>query len=85
MRPSFCSAHALYKLMKRDVISGSVVFKVTVEYTGEVNDVSIDKSTIRADRFLREISDFIMDSDFKAWARHDDDTVFLYPMRFHSI
>ena len=57
-------------------------FRVTVEYTGEVVAVSVVETTIASDVFRRELRDFIMDSDFTPWARSDEDSVFIYPVRF---
>jgi hypothetical protein len=85
MVPAICSAHALFRHMKsegHEMNSGSVVFRVVVEYTGEVANVSVKETEIHSKRFLREVSDFIMDSDFVLWAGDDSDTVFLYPATF---
>jgi hypothetical protein len=85
MVPAICSAHALFRHMKsegHEMNSGSVVFRVVVEYTGEVANVSVKETEIHSKRFLREVSDFIMDSDFVLWAGDESDTVFLYPATF---
>ena len=85
MVPPVCSAQALYRsLRSRDpeLGPGQVTFRVTAEYTGEVVAVSVVETTIASDVFLRELRDFIMDSDFTPWARSDDDSVFIYPVRF---
>jgi hypothetical protein len=61
---------------------GTVVFKVLVEYTGEVGHVAVEETTVQSEKLLREVSDFIMDTDFVLWGGDDRDTVFLYPVRF---
>ena len=62
---------------------GSVVFRVVVEYTGEVYAADVHESTIESENFLRKVCDFIMDTDFVYWGGTDDtDTVFLYPVTF---
>jgi hypothetical protein len=66
----------------RSINPGTVVFKVLVEYTGEVGHVAVEETTIQSGEFLREVSDFIMDTDFVLWGGDDRDTVFLYPVRF---
>jgi hypothetical protein len=86
MVPAICSGKALFKHMEsRDesIKPGRVVFKVSVEWTGEVNRVITKESSIQSKKFLRKVSDFIMDSDFVVWSRHDTDTVFLYPVDFN--
>jgi hypothetical protein len=83
MVPVVCNAKVLFLKMKErgeDIDGGPVVFRVRVEYTGEVAAVSVLETRIGSARFLREVSDFIMDTDFVGWARHDTDTVFLYPI-----
>jgi hypothetical protein len=85
MMPAICSGQALFRHMKakgESINPGRVVFKVRVEWTGEVISVTAAESSIQSKKFLREVSDFIMDSDFVAWSRHDDDTIFLYPANF---
>lgn len=87
MRPAICHGQALFKNMQPrdpDLGPGTVRFRVVVEYTGEVSDVTIMDSTITSKTFLREVRDFIMDTDFTGWARSDEDSVFLYPARFGS-
>jgi hypothetical protein len=66
-----------------EIAPGRVVFRVVVEYTGEVIAVSIEESTIKSNTFLHKMSDFIMDTDFVIWARNDTDAVFLYPVDFY--
>jgi hypothetical protein len=85
MVPVVCNAKMLFLRMKKrgeDIEGGTVVFRVRVEYTGEVAAAAVAETRIGSARFLREVSDFIMDTDFVGWARHDTDTVFLYPMTF---
>jgi hypothetical protein len=85
MVPPICSGHALFKHMRskgHDINPGYVVFRVVVEYTGEVAYVGIEKTTIHSKVFLRDVSDFIMDTDFVPWGGEDSDTVFLYPVTF---
>lgn len=85
MHPAFCNGQVLLKLMNdggKPVQAGTVWFKVSVEYTGEVSSVEIVKSEIESRDFLKKVSDMIMDSDFTPWQRHDEDAGFIYPMTF---
>lgn len=85
MVPPICSGHALFKHMKtkgQEINPGCVVFRVVVEYTGEVAYAGIEETTIQSKTFLREVKDFIMDTDFVLWGRDDEDTTFLYPVTF---
>lgn len=85
MVPAVCNGQVLFKHMRSQsdsIDAGRVVFKVRVEWTGEVYDVAVAETTIQSKKFLREVSDFIMDSDFVIWSRHDTDTIFLYPASF---
>lgn len=85
MVPVVCNGQVLFYRMQStdsDLKSGSVVFRVVVEYTGEVVAVDVEETTIQSRAFLKEVSDFIMDMDFIGWARNDIDTLFLYPIRF---
>jgi hypothetical protein len=85
MVPAICSGHALFRHMKtkgHEINPGYVVFRVIVEYTGEVAYVGVEETTIQSKTFLREVKDFIMDTDFILWGEDDGDTLFLYPMLF---
>jgi hypothetical protein len=87
MVPAICNGHALFRQMQArepGLKAGTASFKVVVEYTGEVNAVSIEETTLTSRAFLQSFSDFIMDSDFTPWARSDEDSVFVYPARFGS-
>jgi hypothetical protein len=87
MVPVVCNAQVLFRHMKekgKKIDNGTVLFWVRVEYTGEVYEASVHETTIESKRFLREVADFIMDTDFMVWARTDSDTVFLYPMVFRK-
>jgi hypothetical protein len=87
MVPAICNGQALFQQMQAQesgLNAGTVRFKVVVEYTGEVNAVSIEETTLTSRAFLQTVSDFIMDSDFTPWARSDEDSVFIYPARFGS-
>lgn len=87
MVPAICNGKALFQDMQSrdsDLSPGTVRFRVVVEYTGEVSDVTIMDSTISSEAFLREVRDFISESDFTGWARSDEDSVFIYPARFGS-
>jgi hypothetical protein len=87
MVPAICNGKALFQHMQSrdsDLSPGTVRFRVVVEYTGEVSDVTVMDSTITSKAFLRKVSDFIMDMDFTGWARNDEDSVFVYPARFGS-
>ena len=65
-----------------DFPSGRIVFRVTIEYTGEVTLVEAVETTLGSDKLVRHVSDLIMDTDFVGWARCDTDTIFLYPISF---
>jgi len=85
MVPAICGGQALFEHMKskgHEINAGYVVFRVMVEYTGEVGYVGVDKTTIQSERFIREVRDFIMDTDFILWGGDEADTVFLYPAKF---
>ena len=87
MVPVVCNGQVLFnreKIQDPQLKAGTVIFRVVVEYTGEVIAVNIAETAIQSDAFLRKVSDFIMDTDFVGWARDDIDTVFLYPVRFGS-
>lgn len=82
-----CQGYALFEKTAcndPDLKPGTITFRVVVEYTGEVNNVTIERTTIRSRAFLREVTDFIMDTDFVYWKRTDEDTVFLYPVTFEK-
>lgn len=84
MRESECNAQVLHRQMRSTAKLGKIVFEISVEYTGETSRVDIIESTVSSQVFEREVSDFIMDSDFKPWTRHDDAAVFRYTMHFDS-
>lgn len=87
MVPAVCNGQALFQKMQArepGLTAGTVSFKVVVEYTGEVNAVSIEETTLNSRAFLQAVSDFIANSDFTPWARSDEDSVFVYPARFGS-
>jgi hypothetical protein len=86
MHVAYCNGQVLLKQMNaagKEINSGTVRFRVTVEYTGEVMSVEVVDSEIDSDEFLKKVSDMIMDSDFTPWHRHDEDTEFIYPMTFN--
>jgi hypothetical protein len=85
MVPVVCNGHMLFRNMnakEKMVNAGHVLFKVLVEYTGEVNQVTVEETTIQSKKFLREVSDFIMDTDFTFWGLDNEDTLFFYPIDF---
>ncbi|MDY6903738.1 MAG: hypothetical protein SWH61_03540 [Thermodesulfobacteriota bacterium] len=86
MVPAVCNGRVLFRRMaaQNDALTpGTVVFRVLVEYTGEVYAADIHSSTIQSETFLQEVSDFIMDTDFIYWADiNQAETVFLYPVTF---
>jgi hypothetical protein len=85
MVPVVCNGHMLFRNMNakgKTVNAGHVLFKVLVEYTGEVYNVSLEDTTINSEEFLREVSDFIMDTDFTFWGLNTEETIFLYPVEF---
>jgi hypothetical protein len=85
MVPVTCYGHVMYEKMRAEgesINPGTVVVKVTVEYTGEVYRVEVEDATIQSGKFLKNIVDLIMDTDFVGWQRSDIDTVFVYPLTF---
>ena len=85
MVPVGCYGRVIYERMKshgENISPGVITFRVTVEYTGEVYGVEVVDATIPSQKFVRRISDMIKNTDFVGWARSDDDTVFIYPLRF---
>jgi hypothetical protein len=88
MTPPLCGGHALFEQMKgseEEIAGGSVVFRVVVEYVGEVNRVTIEETTIQSEEFLRKVREAILNTDFVYWRDQTDyDSEFLYPVRFGS-
>lgn len=85
MQSPYCNGQVLFKMVNtsgHQVSSGRAVFKVTVEYTGEVIAAEVVESSGMDESFLQKISDIIMDTDFSPWQRDDEDSEFLYPMTF---
>ena len=80
-----CQGHALFVKMKstgEKVNPGRVVVRIIVEYTGEVQNVSIEETNIQSKKFISKLIDFIMSEDFVMWGADENDTVFLYPVTF---
>lgn len=85
MQFPYCNGQVLYKIANdkgQQVTSGRAVFKVTVEYTGEVIAAEVVESSGVGKDFLQKISDMIIDTDFSPWQRDDEDAQFFYPMTF---
>ena len=85
MVPAICNGQVLFRKMQIEddlLKSGTVVFRVVVEYTGEVKNVSVKETTIASAPFIAQVSAMIENTDFAFWARDDTDTVFIYPVRF---
>jgi hypothetical protein len=86
MRPAICSGYVLFERMRAtgvEIEPGSVVFRVVVEYTGEVNQVTIEETTIQSEEFLRKLRELVLTTDFVMWRNDDDaDSSFLYPAHF---
>ncbi len=85
MQPIYCNGQVLLKLMHEagePVNAGTVVFRVRVEYTGEVYDVGLVTTEISSQEFLRRVSAMILEADFTPWQRHEEDTEFIYPLSF---
>lgn len=85
MQPAYCNGQVLLKLMNesgKTVSTGTVWYKVTAEYNGEVISAEVIKSEIQSPEFLRNVSDMITDLDFTPWQRHDQDAEFIFPMTF---
>lgn len=83
--PAICYGHVLYDKMKasgEDINAGQIVMRVAVEYTGEVYEASVVETTIGSERFVKKVSDYIMDTDFVGWARDKSDTEFIYKVAF---
>lgn len=85
MQAAYCNGQVLLKLMHAEgepVKAGTVVFRIVVEYNGEVISARVVESDIESEKFVRRLSDIIMDLDFTPWQRHDEDTEFTYPLTF---
>ena len=85
MVPVVCNGHALFKRMQAadpTLKPGKLIYRVVVEYTGEVNRVTVEETNLASRRFIDYLSDYMMDSDFAGWAIDETDSVFLYPMAF---
>jgi len=85
MRQAECGARARFYRQyagKRPAAQSSVVLRVVVEYTGEVQEVKVKEKRGLSDDFLSEICNMVHDTDFVYWGRNDQDTVFLYPIDF---
>lgn len=85
MVPVMCNGQILFDRMQLQdpgLNPGPVVFRVVVEYTGEVAGVDIKEASIPSDAFIKKIAGFIMDTDFVSWAPGEEDTVFIYPAKF---
>jgi hypothetical protein len=61
-------------------VAGEAVFRILVEYTGEVYRVEVVESSGLSHQFHRKMIDMIMDTDFVGWVPTDTDTEFLYPL-----
>lgn len=85
MVPVVCNSRVLFaRMQSRDPLlqPGKAIFNVTVEYTGEVQRVTMVQTTLQSPVFIQKVSDMIMNTDFVGWARDDADSVFVYPFRF---
>lgn len=85
MQLAYCNGQMLLRAMNErgeQVDGGTVLVKARVEYTGEVIAAEIIDTDIQSERFLRRIADFVMDTDFTSWQRSDEDSEFIYPLRF---
>jgi hypothetical protein len=85
MVPIICNGQVLFNRMSsegQELEPGFVLFRVVVEYTGEVSEVKVVETTIQSKKFIQSVSVFIRDADFVFWGADHDDTVFLYPARF---
>ncbi len=85
MRRAVCNGHVLFGHMQaenKSFQSGRVLFRVVVEYPGEVYGVTVEETTIQSDAFLARVSEFILGTDFIFWGGDDSDSVFLYPIQF---
>ncbi|MBN1932263.1 MAG: hypothetical protein JW786_11710 [Desulfobacterales bacterium] len=85
MRQAVCNGQVLFEHFQakdKTLQSGRVVFRVLVEYTGEVYSVTVEDNTIKSGELLYRVSQFIMGTDFIFWGGDDSETIFLYPMQF---
>ena len=83
MLPVRCNGEVLFQRMQANdhsLTAGSAVFRVVVEYTGEVIAADVMESSIQSDRLVQRVRDIIMDTDFVGWAPNDTDAVFIYPV-----
>lgn len=88
MVPAVCNGQVLFRLMQAGDATlecGSVVFRVVVEYTGEVRSVTVHETTIASETFLKKVCEMVESSDFTPWTRNDTDTLFFYPVFFGSL
>ncbi len=86
MVPAVCGAQVLAERMKNDgieIAEGSVAFRVLVEYTGEVNRVTVERTTLVSEELIERIRELILNTDFIYWREEDDvNTEFVYPVHF---
>lgn len=85
MVPIVCRAKAIFEKMRSEgapLESGRMMFRVAVEYNGEVISVRIQESDITYRPFRNKIIDLIAEKDFMATRREDTDTIFFYPIHF---
>jgi hypothetical protein len=85
MQPVVCGATALYVKMMDEgeaVGAGRMIFRVVVEYNGDVISVRIERSDIIHRLFRNKLIDMISELDFSVWPRQDTDTLFIFPVSF---
>ena len=85
MVPVNCYTQVLFRQMRHQgeaISGGKVVYRITVEYTGEVHSVEVAETTIKTEPFLRRVADLIKNNDFVGQALNDPDSEFLYPLVF---
>ncbi|KIH75914.1 hypothetical protein SAMN05660860_02728 [Geoalkalibacter ferrihydriticus] len=85
MRSAVCNGQVLFNLLRAQgepLHAGLILVRVRVEYTGEPIAVEVLETTVSSETLADRVSDFIMDSDFIPWARHEKDTIFDYPIYF---
>jgi hypothetical protein len=81
-----CSGYALFEQMKEngeEIEAGSVVFRVVVDYVGEVISVTVEEQTMSSEELVGKVREIILNTDFVYWRDKDDtDSEFLYPVHF---
>lgn len=74
--------YAQQERVEKPLPAGSLLLKVTVEYTGEVVRVETLASSLPSKVLEKRLVEMTLNHDFAGWDRSDEDSVFIYPFRF---